>query len=479
MDASTHEKTLLYVRNQLAQANDRLRFYTIDSLGKTYPKRTKAVTFERYIEEYQTLGAENRWITLVGLRGVGKTTLMAQVYLTLQCEQNHKLYISLDEATEVAGLQLEDILTVYEEVLGSVFEKLEKPVYLFIDEVQYGSKWAAILKSIYDRSKKVFICITGSTALSIQEDADLSRRTIIEKLYPLSFSEHLFLKEQKPLPGDLSLKLQQSMFTALTGEELYTKLKELQQEVTTYWLGIDRLAIDKYIQYATLPFTLTLTSDAAIYPRIQQTLHKIISTDITNLKKFDTNTLGKISNILYAVASADAVSLRKLSEMFSLATDTLIDIFTACSKAELLIRVYPFGTHYAQVRKPSKYLFLSSAYRSMFFHLVGSQVGYDRYKGALLEDIVGLYLYRLFSESIEVAITYDSSEESADFILSIHGKTIPLEIGFGQKGYRQLANTMKRIKSPYGMVISPSNTLGISEDRNMVSIPLELFLLLV
>jgi predicted AAA+ superfamily ATPase len=224
---------------------------------------------------------------------------------------------------------------------------------------------------------------------------------------------------------------------------------------------------------------LPLTKDIAIYPRIQQTLNKIINADITNLKKFDMDTLGKINSILYAIASADTVSLRKLSEMFQIAIDTLIAVFNTCSQAELLIRIYPYGTHYSQVRKPSKYLFLSSAYRNMFFHLVGSQVGYDKYKGALLEDIVGLYLYRLFSKSIGIGITYDSSEEGADFILTIHKKIIPLEIGFGQKGYRQLTNTMRHIKSSYGIVISPSNQLGISEDKQMISLPLEYFLLLM
>jgi predicted AAA+ superfamily ATPase len=479
MNANTHERSLLYVRNQLATANNRLYAYTVDLQGKPYPKRESVARFERYIQEYQTQGSEPRWITLVGLRGVGKTTLMAQLYGSLRAEPNHKLYIALDEATDLAGLKLEDILSTYEEVLGTVFENLRTPVYLFIDEVQYGTKWAAILKSIYDRSHKVFIFITGSAALTIQEDTDLSRRTIIEKLYPLSFPEYIFFKEQKEPPLSLSRQLRQVLLASTTGEEVYTQLKGMKKDLMSYWLGIDRLAIDEYIRYATLPFTLRYTSEISIYPQVQQTLNKIISSDIRNLKKFDTETLSKINKILYAIASADTVSLRKLSDRFTMAIDTLVAIFDTCAKAELLIRVYPYGAHYSQVKKPSKYLFTSSAYRNMFFHIVGSQVSYDKYKGALLEDIVGLYLSRLPVVASGATFTYDSLEGSADFILSVPSRIIPLEIGFGTKGYRQLTQTMRHVKSSYGLVISPANQLGLSENKQMISLPLEYFLLLV
>jgi predicted AAA+ superfamily ATPase len=257
----------------------------------------------------------------------------------------------------------------------------------------------------------------------------------------------------------LAIQLQQVLFTSTTGEEAYAKLQGMSQDVLSYWLGIDRLAIDKYIQYATLPFTLRYISESAIYPQVQQTLNKIISSDMTNLRKFETGTLHKISSILYAIASADDVSLRKLGDNFGIAIDTLVDIFNTCAKAELQIRVYPYGARYAQVKKPSKYLFTSSAYRSMFFHIVGSQAPYEKYKGALLEYIVGLYLSRLFSASNGIATTYDSSEGSADFILTMQNKTIPIEIDFGTKGYRQLAKTMQHIKSNYGLVISAAQQL--------------------
>src|SRR5438552_5032002 len=254
MNTEMHEKLALYVRNQLAQVENRLYAYTVNLQEKPYPQRQEVSLIEEYITHYREEGSEPRWITITGLRGVGKTTLMAQLYTRLQGEPNYKLYLSLDEITRVLGVGLQDVLDVYEEVLGVVFEKLEKPIYLFLDEVQYEEKWAAILKNMYDRSKKVFIITTGSAALLLQTDADVSRRMVVEKLYPLSFSEFLLLKEGKAQDKYLSEAIINSVFSSRNAEEMYTRLKILQKDVINYWLGVDRLAIDTYLRYATLPF---------------------------------------------------------------------------------------------------------------------------------------------------------------------------------------------------------------------------------
>lgn len=476
MDSSTHDKVLLYVRNQLAQADKRLYSYAVDKNGKSYIKRSGALVLEKYIRDYQTKGSEPRWVAMPGLRGVGKTTLLAQIYTQLKCEQNHKLYVSLDEATRILGVTLHDILSVYEELIGEVFENLEKPVYLFLDEVQYEENWALVLKSIYDRSNKVFILCTGSAALLLQTNPDVSRRMAFEKLYPLSFSEYMMIRDRRfPVQG-LARIIRDAILTAESGQMLLGKLRELQASVNSYWLGVNRLAIDGYLRYGTLPFTLQFNSEPLMYDQIEQSLTNVVNTDIPKINTFDSLTIAKIDKILYAVASSDVLSLKKLSEMFSISINTLISILDTCAKAELLLRVYPYGTHYGQVRKPSKYLFLSSAYRSMFYNLIGSAIPYESYKGQLLEDVVGLYLYRILGSEIGTALTYDSVEGGADFIISLRGKRIVLEVGYGNKRFRQIEQTLRRIDGDYGILVS-SSRLSTSEDKKIVSVPIEYFLL--
>lgn len=477
MDTNTHARVEQYIRNQLAQAENRLSAYVIDpATKKPYPKREVVNTIEDFIKGYQERGTEPRTIAVAGLRGVGKTTLVAQLYKEVQCEQYHKLYISVDELIRVLGVGLRDALSVYEEILGTVFERLETPVYLFLDEIHYEERWAAIIKSIYDTSRKVFVVATGSAALLIQPDTDLSRRLVIQKLYPMSFTEMMLIKENIPQPKELSQQIMQSIFSSTSAEESFARLEAVKQDVTNYWLQIDRLAIDTYLRYASLPFTLHYTSEALVYDQIEKSLTNIIIADIPRLKKFDAVTVSKINSILYAISSADIVSLKKLSEMFDLAINTIVDILDTCVKAELLLRVYPYGSHYSQVRKPSKYLFLSSAYRSMFFNLIGSQITYEHYKGFLLEDVIGLYFQKILANQIGTAITYDNVEGGADFIINLQGRKIPVEVGHGEKGYDQLVATMKRINASYGMIVSTAK-LKLSDDKQMVSVPLEYFLL--
>lgn len=476
MDIQTHEKVSVYLHNQLAQAENRLKAYTIDRDGQSYLKRSAALVLEKYLNNFRLFGKEPRWVAVPGLRGVGKTTLLAQLYTELNCGPGYKLYISLDEAGRVLRVNLNDILTVYEEILGKVFENLDQPIYLFIDEVQYEENWALVLKSIYDRSKKIFIFCTGSSAVSIQTNPDVSRRIVFEKLFPMSFSEYMLLKFRKfPITG-LGKNIRDALLNSSNAKETFNNLFKLQNSINKYWIGIDRLEIDNYLKYGSLPFTLQYTQEPLIYSQIEQTLTNIVNKDIPQLGRFDHATITKMTQMLYAVASSSITSLTALSKTFSISINTLTDVFEVFEKSEMLLRIYPYGSHFGQVKKPSKYLFVSPAYRSMFFNLIGSTFTYDNYKGQLLEDAIGLYLYRLLGLRFGTSLTYDSAEGGADFIINLEGKKIIIEVGYGEKNFKQVGATIKRINGTYGLSISPSQ-LKYNELENAVSIPLSYFFL--
>jgi len=479
MDTQLHEKISVYLRNQLAQADKRLKAYTIDRQGKDYFERSAGLVLRKYLRNYTQYGNEPRWIAVPGLRGVGKTTLLAQLYTKLRCGPNRKLYISLDEARSVLGVNLVDILTVYEEILGTVFENLQEPIYIFIDEVQYEENWGLVLKSLYDRSNKVFIFCTGSSALSLQTNPDISRRVVFEKLYPMSFTEYILIKERKtPITG-LGNLIREALLNSETAEQLYISLQKLQNSVNSYWGSIDRLEVDKYLKYGTLPFTLQYTQETLIYEQIEKTLTNIITKDIPQLGKFDQTTISRMTQILYTIASSDITSLQSLTKTLDMSITTLAGILDVFEKSEVLLRVYPDGSLFGQVKKPSKYLFLAPAYRSMFFNLIGSITTYDNYKGKLLEDAVGLYLSRILGLRFGSALTYDIAPNGADFIITLNtvkNKRIPIEVGFGDKTFAQVKQTMVKIKGNYGLSVSAS-PLALNQDKDIVSVPLSFFLL--
>lgn len=479
MEIEKKSQVLAFVRNQLTQASSNLEALIFNDQGNKLPHRDVYNTLFGYMQEFTEGKSEPRWVAVAGLRGVGKTTLLAQLYTNFQTENNAKLYIPLDRATSL-GFSLNDILAAYEELLGISFEKLQRPTYLFLDEVHYQKDWAVSVKAgIYDRSRKVFILATGSSAVALEKNADVARRMVLDKLYPLGFTEYIHAKFNKTLPEGVSKRIHQALFFSESAEEVYQKLQQERGVVTSFWTGIEQFEIDRYLKYGTLPFALSHTNESLIYQSIGKVMDDIIEKDVTQLNAFDKPTLSKLSQLLYAISGADTVSLVKLGQTIDLDPKTITQALDTLEKTAVLLRIYPYGAHYSQVKKPSKYLFTSSAYRAMYYNLIGSVEQYDNYKGRLLEDIVGMYLTKAFASNIGVSLSYDGRAGGADFILSIkpQGEKIVIEAGTGRKGTRQAVYTLKHIKGKYGLIISPSQ-LTLHIEDNCVVIPLEYFLLL-
>lgn len=198
--------------------------------------------------------------------------------------------------------------------------------------------------------------------------------------------------------------------------------------------------------------------------------------DIVEFGQFRPEIINRIPEILYAVAASDSLSVTNLGKDLTLNKQTLIDILSTLEKSETLLRIYPHGAHASQVRKPSKYLFASPAFRAMYYNFVGNIITEPSYLGKLLEDTVGLYLTRYLTGK-SYSITYDSSQAGADFIVRKGSQNIILEAGYGEKGFIQIENTAKRVKAKYGIVISMS-PLRLHVTKQEITVPLSYFLLI-
>lgn len=476
------DEILKYVQNQLVQAPFRLKSYTQDEQGKKYPQRNIYVKVDKYFREFlHNPDARDRWIIIPGLRGVGKTTILAQLFLNHQQEVDDRrmLYVSLDEVVNVLGSSLKDVLSAYEKIIGESFEKLTKPIFIFIDEAQYDPKWASVLKSVYDRSNKVFVACSGSSAVSLQTNPDVIRRSIFQKLFPTSFSEFLMIRDGKLPTKGLKQNIKDALFGADSAKDAYEKLKKIEPIVVSAWSSIDRHYVDEYLKIGTLPFAIRMKDEVRVYQTITLLLDKVINQDVQGLGRFDTKTLIHIKRVLFLLAESDVVSIQKLATTLETSVNTISNILEVLEQAELLIRVMPYGSNSKKVRKPSRYQFMSSAMRSAFLSVAGNEQIFASQKGRLMEDIVAMTLYREFVANSRGALNYDSSKAGADFILTIAGKNIiPIEVGVGEKLGTQVRSTMKKVGSAkYGVVIC-RNSLTLLEDANVVKVPLDYFLLI-
>ena len=414
--------------------------------------------------------------------GVGKTTTVAQTYFTFQKKvaKNHILYVSVDDIV-TAGFSLREVLNAYEEVLGINFESLTEPVILLIDEIQQDLQWAALLKGMYDKARNVFVVCTGSSAVQLQSNPDVARRGIYEKLYPLCFWEYQMLKNNVFPKKELKQSIKIALYDSVSAEQVYNRLIALQKDVSAQWAKYPpkEIEIEAFLATGTLPFTLK-APNAQLYERISFLVDRMVNKDIQEMGRFDTKTLGVIKRLLFIMAdSLDGLSVNKVSEVLGVERPTLMAVLDALEKAEIIIKVSPYGSGMSAAKKPSKYLFMSPAIRMSLLSITGLDQTFLARRGKLLEDIAGLHFYREFVAPGFGRVSYDSAEAGADFILQISNKKqIAIEIGLGNKELRQVKNTMTKISCDYGLIFCASNSVVVSREDNIVKVPLEYFLLM-
>ncbi|MEI6650186.1 MAG: AAA family ATPase [Candidatus Moraniibacteriota bacterium] len=468
-----------YISEQLAQADFRARAYVFDAQNKKRPTRDIFLQIQSHLDMFLAGNESYRWIALTGLRGAGKTTILYQLYFANKNVDGYFLTVSVDEITQTLGSSISEVIDIFEEVIGRPIVHLDKPLFLFLDEVQYDEKWGATLKTIYDRAHNVFIFSTGSAAVLMNSNSDIARRALFEKIYPLSFSEFLKIRRGKHEISDLSKLLRESIFFSNNAKEVYDTLKKQETIIDEYHSDVSRLDFENYLYYGSLPFMIASDNEALVYDQISKSLDRVIHKDIPQMGGLSSDITSRISAILYAVADMDALNFTTLAVKFGISRPKIAEIFSVLEQAEVLHRIYPQGSHFKQVtQKPSKYLFSSPAFRAMYYKTIGSVITDQNARGKLLEDLVGMYLYRLCDKQPAFSLTYDSAKGGADFIVKAGERKIVIEVGSNKKEYGQVTQTADKVKANYGIVISEQGSeLQYNKELNALKIPLKYFLL--
>lgn len=139
-----------------------------------------SLDFRRFL--YGQIDWSQRLISIIGPRGVGKTTLLLQRLKDSLAEFPSSLYLSLDS-----------IWLSARDIYGLVEHHVQYGgTHLFLDEVHYLENWQTLIKNLNDDFSRLHIAFTGSSMLRIEKNAgDLSRRMLRYDLPGLSFREYL------------------------------------------------------------------------------------------------------------------------------------------------------------------------------------------------------------------------------------------------------------------------------------------------
>lgn len=475
------QELIQYLQKQTRTTEDRVNKYTHNLKGEELPKRFLFIKIQKYLNDFLNKQSANRIIIIPGLRGVGKTTLMAQICsdIVFKKKKIKALFLSIDEVKNLFNAGISEVMQAYEEILGVDLESLSEEIVVFFDEVQSDPRWAKTLKVLYDKTSKIFFCCTGSSAVILQTTPDIARgRAILERMTPMCFAEYEMVGNKVYPTKQLKNNIREAIYFSFDAKDAYDKLELLRGAVNDYWSKVDRKDIDKFLTFGSLPFTLQLPNESAIYDAISLLLDGIIKKDLPMLGGFDTKTLSQAKRLLFIIAENDTTSLNTLEKILGIDRLTILSLLDALEKAELLVKVPAYGSNMSVAKKPAKYLFMSSAIRMSFFSVSGQENTFMTRKGKLLEDSVGSHLYREFILKGGGSFRYDSSQNGADFILQIGNiKQIIIEVGLGKKDRKQILGSMGRIDCKYGIVFS-GNPLMIDKEKKIVNVPLDYYFLM-
>lgn len=471
------ENLLHYLQQQIRVSPERLKRFTHDAMGNEYPQRFMFKKLCQYIDSFIDKKSANRMVLIPGFRGVGKTTMMAQVCSHYK-QKYQVLFTSVEDVNSLFDMGIAELLAAYEDIIGTNLESIQKPILIFLDEVQADPKWAVTLKSLFERTSRVFFCCTGSSAVTLQSTSDLARRAIFEKMPPMCFTEYQMIKNHTYPTKGLKQQIQESIYSSHDADEVFNRLLDVRPIVNNYWSKVDRKDIRAFLSYGTLPFALTMPNESATYDAISLLLDKIIQSDLPELGNFTIDTLSTVKRILFIMAENDTTSLTTLEKACDIKRLTISNLFEALEKAELLIKVPAYGSNMSAAKKANKYLFMSPAIRMSFFSFTGIGSTYSVRQGKLFEDLVGGHLYREFIIKDCGAFRYDSRQGGADFILQImNSKQIIIEAGIGKKDKKQIVTSMQKINSDYNLIFS-NTELSIDRALKTIFVPLDYFLLM-
>ena len=494
----------------------------VETNYKRYVWRDLTDSLQSFLDD----GFGNKWLVMTGLRGVGKTTLLAQLYRhhRLETNQVRKIYFSLEELQRFPDASMADFIHAIDR-----FKRIyhDQPLVLLLDEVHSMPDWQKLCKLLFDTSRQILLICTGSSALNLNNlSADVARRISIIRVPPVSLGESFGVQDPNQNAGvhqqliHLRRRLRRALFQSDHATGVYQRLKDNRHHIDNYYQqlavinGLGRMdqihfrqgIIESYIHhYRTLPFALadlkTPDSQVQLIPsdssplfglspaqdyqlrdKIVRTITQAVIADITKLlgpdDRFLVDKNSKIPiemlpKLLARLANSNTTALTTISRTMSVAYPTLIKMIELLKGAEIIVEITPKVKDKTKTTKTAKYLFATPALRQALIYQ-----NPEKLKGVLLEDTVAMYLRTIFSHIPYPVIEYDSSKGGADFVFrpNLGDRNIVVEVGYNKQNSRQITKTLHK-KDLYGLMITTNTDLRLDDKNQTVFVPLEYFLL--
>ena len=274
-------------------------------------------------------------ITIIGAKGVGKSTLIRQ-----HLKQNYKpgdhrvLYCSAD----TVDMSTRTLVELAEEF------SIRGGELLAIDEIHKykpgTSDWSREIKEIYELFPDLKLIVSGSSLLRMREgDADLSRRAVKYTMPGLSFREALRFYHGLTFPK-------------WTLDDILAHPYELWQSVSDKCKPV--ALFKEYLTKGYYPFLLEGEGD--YYTKIEQVVGYIVETELPQICRVDVSNVRKLQALIAMICSETPFELNanRIAAALEIGRDTVVEYLKYLGDAKVLNLLYSDKKKIGKLSKPDK-----------------------------------------------------------------------------------------------------------------------------
>lgn len=459
----------------------------LSNRGVKFNHRDDFEEITTFVDEFIDGNNVNRYIVLPGLRGVGKTTILLQVYDYLLNQKNISpeqiLYVSCEEINKIEDCDIYDIIKYYLKTFHNCsLQTLNKKLFLLIDESHFDKDWSISGKLITDKSKNIFAIFTGSSAISLEYNAEAARRMIRYPITPLNYSQHLKLKYN--YRTDISNDLIDLLFNG-NADNALIKEKQLNSDLLNL-KDYNSMDWSNYFKFGGFPSVMHDTNYRNATKKLYYSVETVITKDLGTMANLTANTQTNALRLMKFLAEKypGDISQNALANKIKTSVGSVNTIMDLLEKTHLIFHTEPYSGANARAKKSWQYYFATpSIMHAINIKFGFSSINLSEYEGILLETLVGSLLFNLKNSEqfFEFSIFYDThkvKKQRVDFIIKKDfDDVIPIEVGHGEKSTNQIKDAMRRYKSPHGIIISDT-TKTIKKVDNIIFVPIKTFSLI-
>ena len=345
-------------------------------------KRRLYYELQKYLNSKEAL-------VITGMRQVGKTTLLKQIYDEI--DSQNKLFLDLENTLTQQIFEEMNYDRIDIQLRKLVKSGKDDKCYLFLDEIQNVKNLPSVIKYLSDHFNYKFF-LTGSVSFYLRNlfSESMTGRKFLFELFPLSFSEFLEFKRVK-----------------------YTKPK-LDETIDKTFFEMIQPLFQEYIEYGGFPGVVLADSYRSKEAKLNEIFSSYFQKEVILFSDFRKNTIVRDLMILLLRRTGQKVNFSKLGSELGVSRITLNDYLSFLEGSFFIKLVRPFSRNKdVEIREMPKIYTVDSG----LANILGKASFGSVFENAVFHE---LYIKKKGVEDIRFSLNYyqKKSGQEIDFVLN-------------------------------------------------------------